>query len=187
MTAHPVTSDPALVPARLELLEASLAAHGFPVADLRPGLSREQIARQVEGLDFDLPEELYQLYMWHNGSGDDSDLLLFRDQQFSPLEVGIGNVAPLATYYGVSGAFPFAELEGSWFVLPAEPFSVDSRFERPVVSVFEGVDVFFHSFVTMLDTVRAWIDDGVHRPGGVVDADRELVIWREHNPGIFAS
>lgn len=35
---------------------------------LQPGLSREQIEAQVQVLPFRLPEEVYQLYQWRNGS-----------------------------------------------------------------------------------------------------------------------
>lgn len=35
---------------------------------LQPGLTREQIDAQVQALPFRLPEEVYQLYQWRNGS-----------------------------------------------------------------------------------------------------------------------
>ena len=54
-----------------------------------------------------------------------------------------------------------------------------------MISIFEGIDVYFHSFGAMLETVTGWIESGAHRPDLSVDAQLEIEIWRRHNPGIF--
>ena len=82
--------------------------------------------------------------------------------------------------------FPFASYEGSFWVLPTRAWAHHPLLERPVISVFEGVDVFFYSFATMLDTVTEWIVRDVWRPDGAVDQEAELEIWRRHNPGILS-
>jgi hypothetical protein len=123
--------------------------------------------------------------MWRNGTKEGKTLFLFRDQFFSSLEEGMANMKWLLLH-GVRKAFPFASYEGSYYVLHAEPYVFDARYERPVVSAFEGVDVFFFSFSRMLDTAIDWIEQGVHKPaGGATDSTREMAIWRQHNPGIF--
>ena len=37
------------------------------VENLKPGLTREQIDELIKDLPFPFPEELYELYQWHNG------------------------------------------------------------------------------------------------------------------------
>ncbi len=174
------------LPAKLERLRLVFEKAGHPIDNyLQPGLSREEIDARTRELPFRLPEELYALYMWRNGTKQDTTLFLFRDQFFSSLEEGMANLKALP-FFGVPKAFPFAAFEGSFYVLPIEPHSADPRYERPVVSVFEGVDVYFLSLSRMLDTVIDWFEQDVRKPvGGVVQAEREMAVWRQHNPGVF--
>ena len=37
-------------------------------AELRPGLTRNEINELVKDLPFNLPDEVYELYQWHDGS-----------------------------------------------------------------------------------------------------------------------
>ncbi len=39
-------------------------------AELKPGLTRDEIEGKVKDLPFSLPEEVYELYEWHDGSVD---------------------------------------------------------------------------------------------------------------------
>lgn len=56
-------------------IENSQSSHArlirnHPSVDIRlkPGLEKEMIELYVEEMNFDLPEEVYELYQWHNGS-----------------------------------------------------------------------------------------------------------------------
>ena len=184
-----MTSETDGIRAKLRHIETLLSERGFPVDDLNPGLSREEIADKVAQLPYPFPEELYQLYMWKNGTQEGSDLALFRDQTFSSIEDALSNLADLR-YSGVEDAFPFATFEGSYYVLPAKAYALHKNLERPVIEVFEGVGVYFYSIAHMLDTQIDWIKEGVHVPpesdsAGIDLSDLEMTIWRRHNPGIF--
>jgi hypothetical protein len=176
------------LPAKLERLRLISEKAGQPLDEhLQPGLSRQEIDARTRELPFRLPEELYTLYRWRNGSKPGSRLFLFRDHFFSSLENGMADLEGLAAH-GVRNAFPFAAFEGSYYALPSEPHAFGPRYERPVVNAFEGVDVYFFSLSRMLDTAIDWIEQGVHKaPGTPTDRQKELAIWRQHNPGVFES
>lgn len=194
---------------KLDRLVAAMAAKGFCVdGAFNPGLTREQIDEKTRGLGFRLPEELYQLYMWHDGTRpgfDDSQpgctLFLFRDQVFLTLDQAVKELEDVRLSYGVTDAFPFTEWEGSWLVMPSRPYELPAdvdtpptryRLERPVILVFQGIDVFAYSLDTLIDIATEWVERGVHTPGDehvsreeyAVRQDLELQIWDAHNPGI---
>lgn len=52
---------------------------------LQPGLTRDQIDAQQD-LPFQLPEEVYQLYQWHNGSSAEQHIELMPQYRFLSLE-----------------------------------------------------------------------------------------------------
>jgi hypothetical protein len=52
----------------------------------QPGLSRSAIDELVKDLAFPVPEEVYELYEWCNGSSEDSDPIAFHQQYILPLE-----------------------------------------------------------------------------------------------------
>ena len=56
---------------------------------LQRGLTREQIAAQLEGLPFRLPEEVYQLYQWRNGSTAEARVEFLPQYRFLSLEEAI--------------------------------------------------------------------------------------------------
>ncbi|NES69668.1 MAG: hypothetical protein F6K24_32870 [Okeania sp. SIO2D1] len=57
----------ALIEALERIKEYHLKHSPFAVEELQPGLTRTQIDELVKDLPFSLPEELYELYQWHNG------------------------------------------------------------------------------------------------------------------------
>jgi hypothetical protein len=172
-----VASDAAKLPQQLRELETALRTRGFPVDQ---GL---RAAVTVDGV----PEELRALWAWHDGQPDGAfplfrDMLLLRSEE---LDDARESVKLLASDTGVA-LVPFAGFDGQYYVVPETPWAFDRRFERPVLSVGEGTSVYFHSLGHLVDTQRAWIEAGVHRPGeSRVDATRELDIWRRINPGLF--
>jgi len=128
--------------------------------------------------------ELYRVYEWHDGSPEGP--LIFRDHRLSPLEEGIRNIA-LLRRYEEPPAFPFADFEGSFLLVPIAGYGAHASLERPVIHLHESRDVYFYSVPLMLDTAIDWIREGVLAPGGehVPDERKELEIWRRHNPGVF--
>ncbi len=120
---------------------------------------------------------------------------MFRDHQFLSFEQAKEEYQTICTYdvdaqidYGVdlSKCFPFAGFEGSVYVLPAESQTLKPELERPVISVFEGVEVYFRDLPTMIETCIAWYVEGVYQVDDYsVAQKRELEIWKRLNPGIF--
>jgi len=56
---------------------------------LQPGLTRGQIDAQVQDLPFRLPEEVYQLYQWHNRSSAEQYIEFLPQYRFLSLEEAI--------------------------------------------------------------------------------------------------
>lgn len=76
-------------------------------AELRPGLTRNEINELVKDLPFTLPEEVYQLYQWHDGSVD-----RFIFEQYDFLSLG----SAVAAYHEwLSEVFFHERKEGYFF------------------------------------------------------------------------
>ena len=90
-------------------------------------------------------------------------------------------------YELLASSFPFAAFNGGWLVLPCKRQTLDKRLQRPVISVFQGIDVYFYSLQLMVDTCVDWVSHPLYDPkeaAGFPEA-LEMEIWRRHNPGIF--
>jgi SMI1 / KNR4 family (SUKH-1) len=91
----------------LERIEAWLKIN-MPdrASELRPGLSDDDIREQVNDLPFSLPEEIYELYGWHNGN---VDRLVFENYDFLPLKAAIG------AYYESLGEISYRNIVEAYF------------------------------------------------------------------------
>lgn len=163
-----------------------------------PGLTITQINEKTAELPFQLPSELYELYQWRNGTPESSTApFLIRDQRFLPLEEALQEYTLMNRFYinpvqkifegiDLEFCFPFAGFDGSLYVFPAPSHKPIDGLTRPVINVFEGIDVHFNSFELMLDTAIEWYESGIHDQNGVtLSYAEELRIWKKHNPGIF--
>ncbi len=180
----------------LEALTTVIRTKGFPIDTfLQPRLSLRDIHARTSDLPFHLPEQLVELYQWHDGTLPDCPLALFRDEQFLPLEDALLEYAtafaPAAADdvdWGVDlrECFPFAGFEGSYYVLPAGSQTLVPQFPRPVICVFEGIDAYFLSLTRMVETFTACFETGVYSvSAGVVDEQGEREIWAAYNPGLI--
>lgn len=190
-----------------DLCEMLLQAHGHRALalndELLPGLARAEVVARTSWFPAPLPEPLLALYAWRNGQPQDAwgtqNVLWFRDMQFTSLERVRHEYESMMDSYGVGNsraregielrtAFPFASFNGGWYVVPCAGHDFDPRHEHPVVCVFQGVYVFFHSIESMLATcidwrlASRWVDDAWE-----IDEDLERAIWQRHNPGILGS
>ena len=57
-------------------------------SELISGISRNEIKEQVQNLPFNLPNEVYELYEWHNGN---AERLIFRNYNFLALKTAISS------------------------------------------------------------------------------------------------
>jgi SMI1 / KNR4 family (SUKH-1) len=78
----------------------------------QPGLSRSVIDDLVKDLAFPVPEEVYELYEWCNGSPDDSDAIAFHQQYLLPLEE---SVRRRLDRYGLNYGEDEIQDDPSWF------------------------------------------------------------------------
>lgn len=200
------TSSVSDIHGKLDKLLHTMRVLGFPVDnEFNPGLLREEISAKTKHLPFVVPEELYQLYTWRNGTRSDTDLFMFRDHFFISLEQALEEYENVVKYYEVYNALPFASFEGSCLVLPSAAYRIDIeqwsglpknvRLERPVISVFQSINVFAYSFSILLDLATDWFEQGVmekndepfDRTKYIYRMDLEHRLWEKHNPGIWGT
>lgn len=185
----------------LDELRSAFISRGCDVDRyLQPGLSREEIVAQTSQLAFTLPEDLIDLYTWRNGQSSDaeweSEAFRFRDNSFISLERALVEYEEFRQFYGpinsieedgfdLDLSFPFATLDGAWYVLVCGPHKLKSPHPHPVISIFEGIELSYHSLESMLNACIAWVSDPHWTKDSGLDPELEINIWKRHNPGIF--
>lgn len=186
--------------ARLDRLVAAFEAHGLDVgANLLPGATAAQIDAVEAELGVRLPRAYRELYGWSAGCVDPaSDVaLMFRDNTFLRLDdVAEVRRAVVATYgatddedaenyYGVDlrTTAPFAEFMGSTYLVATGPHRLDPTLAHPVIGAFQGVETYFHSIETMVETCIEWVEHPDYEP--LASAPDETATWLKHNPGLF--
>lgn len=183
---------------RANRLVAAFEAKGLNVsANLQPGLSREEIIRQTEAIGLAAPPEVIELYQWRNGHVDEfaEACIQFRDNTFLSLDRAIEEYENLmqlssdedADDFGVDlrTCLPIAAFDGALYVVACGHHDFGADKPHPVISAFEGVDLYFHSVRSMLDTSIAWVSHPAWPDLGDADESAEMDIWKRHNPGIF--
>jgi hypothetical protein len=190
------------IQALLEELRAAYISRGVDVdRHLLPGVDSQQITDRTSGLGFAVPDEIVALYSWRDGQGDgaeyDTESFSFRDEAFIGIERALVERDVLLETYGDLGpdvvplgfdldrTFPFATYEGAYYVIVCGPHQLASPFPHPIVSVFEGIDMFFHSFELMVRTCIDWARHPSWTKSVGLPDDVEGDIWRRNNPGIF--
>lgn len=83
-------------------------------------------------------------------------------------------------------AFPIASFNGGWYVIPTRDHNLPSILKKPIISVHEGIDIYFYSIEKMVDTCVEWVEHNKYASHGLYPESIELEIWRKHNPGIFS-
>lgn len=136
--------------------------------DLKPGLTGEEINARTEGLPFRIPDELYELYSWHNGQDPNGVLPLFRGSYLISLEEALNDYNLVQIYKEdpeddfLSCCFPFAHDEGGIYVLPTSTQPMYPELNRPVIDIHEGIDVLYTSFINMLVTIKTCFREGAY-------------------------
>jgi hypothetical protein len=186
-----------------EQLADAFEARGVRVREnLQPGLSHDAIMEIVAPLRLPLPDDVVELYQWRNGHVDDHDPqwrhIRFRDNAFISLQRAVREYASIAGSYGadstlhadrvdLSACIPISAFDGSWDVVACGAHLFGRRIDHPVVRVFQGIDMHFHSLPSMLQTCIAWVSSPGWSPLDGLPADEEMEIWTRHNPGIFGN
>ena len=183
---------------KLERLADAFEGHGIAVrANLAPGASDEELDHLAESRGVELPEDYRTLYRWHNGNIDhwSADLFVFRDNPFIRIDE-----FPRAQMYidgyralesdpslpkldvDLSGCVPFAEFDGSVYVIPCKGQTMTTLSAQPVICLFEDVSVHFLSIESMIDTCIEWVEQPGYTRYGTAPNERE--IWSRNNPGL---
>jgi hypothetical protein len=154
-------------------------------AAFAPGLHPEELHSKLEALPFKLPQEVHDLYCWHDGTDQDSYHCLFDNQSFMPLEVAIECAGYLNDVdFGADRPqngdptylFPIFNLEKDCYAVAG---NVNITATSPVYQVSDGFDISlaFNSLTGMLLTIAAAYEAGaytVDNEGDVELSDDEL-------------
>ena len=162
--------------------------------NLKPGISESEYARAI-GFDIqEIPPAALKLYQWRNGCVDEEAeaLFLFRDNCFISADRGKEELNQIRNFYGADDedrfdlhrVIPIAAFEGSVFAVVTGQHNFGPEFEHPVVSIFEGIDLFFSSIEAMVQTCTAWVAHPNWDPYDALPNDTELEIWKRLNPGV---
>jgi hypothetical protein len=184
---------------KLDNLLAAYEAKGYATTNaLAPGLSIDEILAETVWFPAPLKNDILDLYQWRNGVIINHSSVpynfKFRDMIFHSLQDARLGYQTMMEIYGVDSSieqhkvdlatcFPFASYECGWYVLPCGEQLLGQIYPNPVISVFQGIDLYYYSVELMLDTCIAWVSHPDYEPYHHLRDESE--IWREHNPGIF--
>jgi len=168
-----------------------------------PGLPRQEIEQAVEGLPNQLPEELFELYQWRNGTSewDAIDSVVFPSLEFMPLNEAVESCQGLLESFGGENPlltdtllardeylFPFTcENSSCYHAVLLRPKKQQSS---PVIDVgAEGdLDLAYSSLTSMMMTLAEYFESGAFymRDDGFLDCDEEVAasIFLKYNSGI---
>ncbi len=176
----------------LERLVDIFEHRGIPMRQhLRPGLTRVAVQAALSPLGLAPPEELYELYEWHDGI----DVLntprrLFADHQFLPLDVAVQEYHDLLKYNSeivtsidLAQCFPFAFFEGDYCTIYCDPTLVEGL-QYPVINIFGGIAVAYEDIDRMAQTVAQWYVSGIYDSYPIIDENLCSIIWKRLNPHI---
>lgn len=180
----------------VELIEAK----GIQISeDLKPGLTSDEINGKVSVLPFRIPDELYELYSWHNGQNADGILPLFRGSSLISLDEALNDYYIVQTYKEdpeddyLSHCFPFAHDDGGIYVLPASSQPMYPELSCPVIDIHEGIEVLYTSFIHMLVTIKTCFQEGAYiidpcgKYGPYDQNDAlEIQIMKRLNPSLYS-
>lgn len=152
---------------------------------LRPGLSRADVQAALSSLGLIPPEELYELYEWHDGVDVlNTPELLFGEYQFLPLNDAVQEYQEIIKHYSqivssinLAQCFPFASFQGANCTIYCEPTLVDGL-QHPVIEIYHGIGVLFENIERMTQTVAEWFASGIYDSEPVNDALRATIRQR---------
>ncbi len=182
----------------LNQLLSAFEDKGLHVADsLLPPLSESEVVDRCKWFPGTLPAEIIALYGWRGGQEKDaweeSQPFWFRDNSFTSIARAESEYRSMMSSYGSFAAdhellkysFPFAAFNGAWYVIPTGKHPFGKSLPRPIISVYEGIDVYFYSIETMVATCLDWVSHPSYTKDGTLPREVEMAIWNRHNPGVF--
>jgi len=187
----------------LEKLVAVFESKGIPMRPhLRPGLTRAEVQAALSPLGLTPPEELYQLYEWHDGiERIYRPEWLFDRYEFLPLSEAVQEYHELLKYYSevllsinLSHCFPFAFFEGDYGTIYCDTALVKGL-QHPVVNIDgSGIYEAYESIERLTQTVTECYLSGIYDDAdlpldeALYHAIRERMNPRidYHSPGLYS-
>lgn len=175
----------------LRWMQNNLPEYG---ASFMPGLQFDEIIELVETLGFPLPEEIYELYQWRNGTRAEIPSFVFPAFEFAPLnkaaeiqnEINSDPILGELFTFNNQPLFPFIASEGRHCAII---ISSRSTLTSPVVYIGkqgEGEYLAFSSVTSMMCGLAECFDTGAYYldADGYIDIHRVQVaeVLRKHNP-----
>lgn len=199
---HHVINMPEFSETRLHSeLDRLLAAYedkGMKVSEtLLPALTEYEIIEQCSWFPGELTKEIISLYSWRGGQEHDAweteHPFWFRDNSFTSLQRVQNEYRKMMDSYGkypedhemLKYSFPFASFNGGWYVLPTRKHNFNQSLKSPVISVLEGIDVYFYSIESMVSICTEWVSRPEYDTDYTLPEEIEEKIWKKYNPGIF--
>ncbi|MFM2062411.1 MAG: hypothetical protein RLZZ507_2081 [Cyanobacteriota bacterium] len=165
-------------------------------AGFLPGLSLEEIEEKVKVLPFRLPQAVYELYQWGNGSSNEE--MIFVYHYFLSLDTAIELAIPEKDDYCLNSVifqqfrqedgkpryvFPLFEFEGEYFAISV---SSELQEDAAIYLIFHDQTLAFTSLSNMMLTIAECYETGVYS----LDSEEEFnwdiqkfgVIRRQYNP-----
>lgn len=143
-------------------------------ASFLPGLKSNEIQSVEEKLGFKLPEEIYELYQWRNGTEEDAKALCFPTMQVLPLTAALNYsqgwkniileeefITEESVWYERNPLFIFLQNNCDYCAIPL----INRRKEKlPVVILGEGElpDIFYSSLHDMMLTLAEYYYGGAY-------------------------
>lgn len=182
----------------LDRLLKAFESKGMNMGDsLLPGMTEPELREKCSWFPGELTEEIIALYAWRGGqkkaAWESEHPFWFRDNSFCSVERAQLEYKSMMSSYGnhqqdhhmLKHAFPIASFNGGWYVIATKGHNLPSALKTPVISVHEGIDIYFYSIEKMIETCAAWVEHDAYSSDGLSHETAEIEIWRTHNPGIF--
>ncbi len=161
------------------------------------GLQPEEVHSKLEALPYQLPQEVYDLYCWRDGTDRDSDEGLFVYHSFMPLDTAIEHFEYInyddqresRTQEGdPTYLFPIFDFEGEYFAVVAS--SGTAMAASPIYHISDCLDcrIAFNSLGTMILAIAESYEAGVYTVDPEIGVDWTNTrlfeeIRRKYNPG----
>lgn len=143
---------------------------------LQPGLTHEQISTQVQDLPFCLPQEVYQIYQWHNGSSAQQRVEFLPQYRFLSLEEALDQYQITVEIWRQSvseteqlqswcprpeGWFPLFAEDGNFYMVVGQP---SPKTTAPIIHFSEYGDngLVFNSLTDMMLAVAECLETGTY-------------------------
>ena len=180
-------------------------------ASFLPGLSDAEIREKLANVELELPEEIYELYRWRNGTeyGEDPKSVIFPCIEFMTLDealeyyddfventLEIFNDEDYQSILDVNQVNLYGEKKHlfSFYRSNCDFLAVllakEKQQHSPIINIDDALELslIYRSLTSMMQTLAEYFETGAYYLGeeGYLDGDEEkmLPIFQKYNPGL---